>query len=243
MRIYADYHTHSRYSDGKSGIEDIVKAAVMLGLSEIGISDHSYKHITYGISKENFYKSGEEIRALKKKYPQIKILHSIECNIINDEGILDIDDDMLKDIDYLIAGYHYAAVPTGARSIKNTAFNFIKPLGRFEKEYNTLALIHAMERNNIDILAHPGDKEIVDIEAVAEAAVRTNTALEINERHHNLTVNQLLITKNYDLKYVVSSDAHTANAVGKAKNALLRVLNAGINPKNVINIGGAANWK
>jgi histidinol phosphatase-like PHP family hydrolase len=54
MQILADYHTHTKYSHGKGTIEENVLEAISKGIKTIGISDHGYKHLAYGI-KLNFY--------------------------------------------------------------------------------------------------------------------------------------------------------------------------------------------
>ena len=68
MKILADYHTHTIYSHGKGTIEDNVKVAISKGIETLGISDHSYKHLTYGIKKDDIFKMREEIDILNEKY-------------------------------------------------------------------------------------------------------------------------------------------------------------------------------
>ena len=59
MEILADYHTHTVYSHGKGSIEDNVKVAISKGIKKIGISDHGYKNVAYGVKIDDF----EKIRA------------------------------------------------------------------------------------------------------------------------------------------------------------------------------------
>ena len=75
MEILADYHTHTLYSHGKGTIEDNVKVAISKGIKTIGISDHGYKNIAYGVKIDDFKKMREEVDILNEKYKdQIKIL-------------------------------------------------------------------------------------------------------------------------------------------------------------------------
>ena len=81
MEILADYHTHTVYSHGKGSIEDNVKVAISKGIKKIGISDHGYKNVAYGVKIDDFEKMREEIDILNEKYKnQIEILLGVECN-------------------------------------------------------------------------------------------------------------------------------------------------------------------
>ena len=68
MQILADYHTHTKYSHGKGTIEENVLEAISKGIKTIGISDHGYKHLAYGIKLNDIYKMREEIDKLNEKY-------------------------------------------------------------------------------------------------------------------------------------------------------------------------------
>ena len=54
MKILADYHTHTVYSHGKGTIEENVKVAISKGIKTLGISDHGYKNVAYGVKIDNF---------------------------------------------------------------------------------------------------------------------------------------------------------------------------------------------
>ena len=236
MKIFADYHTHTIYSDGKTTIQENVEQAIKIGLKTIGISDHGYKHMGFGVKYENYPKIREEIDRLQEKYKQIKILMGIECNILDDKGNIDIDDKIMSYMDYVMAGYHFGSTPKNLRGVKNHIFNYIKPLKNYEIDYNTRALINAMKNNDLFILTHPGDKGNVDIEEIAKVAKQTDTVLEINERHHNLTYEQLLKVKHFDIKYVISSDAHKKDAIGVVDDAIKRAVKAEIPINRIINV-------
>jgi len=236
MKIFADYHTHTIYSDGKGTIEENVKAAIAKNLEIIGISDHGYKHMGFGVKHHLFEKMRYEVDLLSEKYPQIKIMLGVECNILDDRGNIDIDDKILKYFDYLMAGYHFGSAPTKwVRGIRNHFNNYVRTFNKFEKDYNTRALVNAMKNNDIFILTHPGDKCEVDIMEVAEASIETNTLLEINAHHKNLTIDQLLKIKTLDVKYVLGSDSHTPENVGNFDLAIQRALEAEIDFSRIYN--------
>lgn len=236
MRQWAEYHTHTNYSDGKGSIEDNVKAALKVGLKRIGISDHGPGHLYYGISRRKIERMRSEVERLGEQYPEIEILLGVEANILDDKGNIDLSDKYLPYFDYVLAGYHFGSVPTSLRGLHNHFRNFIKRTKMSQMRYNTKALVEAMKNNDLFVLTHPGDKGLIDIGEVAETAVKTGTVLEINEHHKILTLGQLQHIKHLDLKYVVSSDAHRPQDIGKVPYSMETVRLAQLNPDSVINI-------
>ena len=87
MNILADYHTHTIYSHGRGTIEDNVVEAIKKGIKTIGISDHGYKHLGFGIKLKDLMKMREEVDLLNDKYKDINILLGMECNILDIKGI------------------------------------------------------------------------------------------------------------------------------------------------------------
>lgn len=213
MQILADYHTHTVYSHGKGTIEDNVKEAISKGIKTIGISDHGYKHISFGVKMNDIYKMREEIDNLNVRYKNVNILLGMECNILDDNGNIDINDKIIESLDYVMAGYHFGSSPTSIRSMLNHCNNYVIKSEK-SKEYNTRALINTMKNNDIFIITHPGDKGDVYIEDVAKIAKLTDTRLEINSSHGFLNVNQLKEIKHIRNKLIIGSDAHVSKNVG-----------------------------
>lgn len=240
MRISADYHTHTNYSDGTTEIEDNVKRALELGLKTIGISDHAWGHAFYGIDRSKLREIRAEIERLRAKYPQIRILHSIEANILGRSGQLDLSEAELQEFDLAQAGYHFGSKPGSWDDVITHVINYLHRLfGLFRKtaiKRNTAAYINAMRRYPFQILTHPGDKGPVDIVAVAKAAIQYNKMLEINRRHHYLNVEQLKQIKDLDVKLVIGSDAHKLEDIGRVDECIERVKASGIDPAKVVNL-------
>jgi len=235
MQILADYHTHTKYSHGKGTIEDNVLEAISKGIKTIGISDHGYKHLAYGIKLNDIYKMREEIDKLNDKYSNIEILLGMECNILDGHGNIDIHDKIVENCDYIMAGYHFASTPTSLRSMLNHCNNYMIKNEK-SKEYNTNALINAMKNNDIFIITHPGDKGDVYIEEVAKVAKITNTRLEINSSHGFLNTNQLMKIKNIENKFVIGSDAHIPENVGNFDLAMKIIKEANLDLSLIENI-------
>lgn len=235
MNILADYHTHTIYSHGKGTIEDNVKVAISKNLKKIGISDHGYKHITYGVKYDKIAAMREEIDKLNEKYREIEILLGMECNILDEKGNIDIDNGISKKLDYVMAGYHFGSMPSSVRCAFNHSFNYLK-FRSLTKEYNTNAVINAMKNNDIFIVTHPGDKGDVYIEEVAKIAVKTNTHLEINSHHGYLNCEQLKLIKDTGVELIIGSDAHRPEHVGNFDNAIKIAKEANINFDIIKNI-------
>ncbi len=243
MAIKYDFHMHTKYSDGKSTMEENVKEAIKKDLHIIAITDHGPGHLVYGIKERDILKLREEVNDLQRKYPQIQILLGIEANILGADGKIDLTDLVEENIDILIAGYHFGSRPSKfCRDMRIHMYNLlglkIKYFRNKIVNENTMALINAMEKYNIDVLTHPGDKGKVDIDLVAQVAAKTGTKLEINERHTHLTVEEIKIAMKYDVKFIISSDAHFYEHIGVYNDALNRVKEAGLDLRRVVNYEG-----
>lgn len=240
MKIRADYHTHTFYSDGKSTIEDNVRTAVEKGLQVIGISDHGWGHAFYGIKKEKRGEIFAEIERLKQKYPDIRIMKAIEANILGPSGKLDITPEEMQDYDIVLAGYHFGSKPASASDVLSHLINYLNRLfGLFRKtaiRRNTDSLIVAMCDYPFQVLTHPGDKGPVDIVRIAEASIKYNKILEVNKRHHYMTVEQLRQIRDMDVKILLSSDAHTTEDIGEVDECIDRLRQADFDMKKVINL-------
>ncbi|MCT4583535.1 MAG: PHP domain-containing protein [Peptostreptococcaceae bacterium] len=236
MNIIKDYHTHTVYSHGLGSIEDNVKVAIEKGLKTIGISDHGYKHIGFGIKYDDIKKMKEEIDILNEKYSQIEILLGVEANILDDKGNIDVDDYMLNYLDYVMAGYHFGSTPTNFKSLSAHVGNYIKPFKKNFVKYNTNAVVNAMKNNDLLAITHPGSKGTVDILEVSKASIITNTALEINSSHSHLNMEELKLLKDIEnLKFIIGSDAHKPLDVGNFEKAIKRVKESKLDMKKIIN--------
>lgn len=236
MKCIAEYHTHTKYSDGKSTMEENVIFARKIGLKKIGISDHGYMHKGFGVKYKDYPKMKSEVERLREKYQDIKIFLGVEANILDDKGNIDVDDYIRNYVDYVMAGYHFGSMPPNFRGLTNHVRNFIKPLKLKEVDYNTRALVNAMKENKIFILTHPGDKGDVDIEEVAKMAEKTKTVMEINAHHEHLSKEQILKIKHLDIKFSIGADAHHYTHIGMTEKALNRAISSGLDKDRIINV-------
>ncbi|MGB9813686.1 MAG: PHP domain-containing protein [Thermovenabulum sp.] len=240
MILFADFHTHTIYSHGRGTVRENVYSAVKKGLKAVGISEHGPNNIGVGTNIRDFEKIKKEIEELKKEIKGIDILFGCEANVISLEGDLDIPEELLNEMDYVMVGLH---PQIWGKSLKDTYHllieNYIakKLPSRLTKvmEQNTRALINAIERYKVDIITHPGLHMPIDTKILAKKAAEKGTALEINAGHNHTTVNYIKIAKEQGVKFAIGSDAHEPDRVGDLKQAIKLAQKAGLTKEDIIN--------
>jgi len=195
--IKGDLHCHSDWNGGENSIEELIKSAKALGYSYLGISDHTkYLKIENGLDERALLRQRKEIDKINSKLKDFKVLQGAETNILND-GRIDIKDEVLKQLDYVIVGIH-------------SSFK----MGR---DQMTERIIRAMRNPQIKILAHPTgrilkkrDEYQADFDKVLRAAKEYNVALEINAHPGRLDLNDQNIrrAKEAGIKMAINTDTH-----------------------------------
>jgi DNA polymerase (family X) len=196
--IKGDLHMHSSWSDGAYSLEEMVEACREKGYRYMAITDHSqYLKVANGLTPERLLRQKEEIRKLNEKYDDILILSGIEMDILPD-GSLDYEDEVLEQIDLVIASIHSSFSQSKE-----------KIMGRLKT---------ALENAHVDIIAHPTGRLIgrregyeVDIDLLIQLAKETNTALELNANPNRLDLSAENIRKAQEqgVKIVINTDAHS----------------------------------
>jgi DNA polymerase (family 10) len=198
--IKGDLHIHSDWSDGHESIETMALAARALGYKYLGITEHSGgRGIAHGLDAERLRQQIAEIKQLNQRLDGIHILSGIEVDIRAD-GSLDMPEELLAELDIVNAAVHSAMNQS--------------------QEQMTRRIIKALENPNVDVLAHPTcrllpDREpvAVDMEAIFQAALRTNTALEINAMPSRLDLKDIHTYRARELgvKLIISTDTHSTD--------------------------------
>ncbi len=241
QKLMFDWHTHTVYSHGKGTIEDNVKEARRKGLTSVAITDHGPGHIGYGFRRSRIPYMRAEIDAINRRYDDIRVYMSVEANIINSSGELDVKPEEFELYDFVIAGYHFGTL--GANPFASLALHGRNLASARRKQYseglmrkNTDLVLRALEKNRIRVLTHPGDKGAVFLDEVAEACAEHDVYMEISNRHRQLTVGEIKLASKYGVKFIIGSDAHVPDRVGTCENAAARVADAGLDPARVVNL-------
>lgn len=243
MKLIGDYHTHTVYSHGRGSIRDNAEAALKKGLREIAICDHGPGHYLYGVKKINIPKMRQEIDRLNEEFgPKgLNILLGVEANLTGFDGSIDMDDELIELTDILLLGYHYGVTPNtiydGFSMYIRNPISKLLPFARESMiELTTGAFVKAINKFPIDFITHPGSKAKVDIRTLAREAGKLGTALEINSKHSQLSVENIKIAAEEDVEFIINSDAHTPEDVGNVEESLKRVEAAGLPLNRIKNI-------
>ncbi len=196
--LKGDLHVHTDWSDGHDTIEAMALAARAKGYQYIAITEHSAgRGVARGLNEERLRNQIAEIKRLNEQTDGFRILTGIEVDIRAD-GSLDLPDELLAELDIVIAAVH-------------SAMN--QP-----QEKMTERVLRAIRNLHVDVLAHPtcrllGEREpiMLDIEAIFSAAAETDTALEINAMPNRLDLKDIHAYRARELgvRLVISTDAHS----------------------------------
>ena len=246
--IWGDYHTHSVFSHGKATIEQMVIRAVKLGLKEIAITDHGFRHFAYNVRRIDWPLINKEVAFLRKKYPQINIYLGLETNINSFRGGLDIKPYDSKVLDVTLAAYHKLVLPANVSDI----FKFFIPnswasmRNKFSPKLitrNTDAYIKSIENYDIDVLAHPNYGIKVDIGEVAKACAHFGTFFELNGRRIKMSDEELETAAKTDVTFIFNSDAHDVERLGNVDLSIETVKRIGIPFERVANWDKLPNFR
>jgi DNA polymerase (family 10) len=196
--IKGDLHVHSNLSDGDYTIEELADIYKDRGYSYIASTDHSQSlKVAGGLSEKQLLSKTEDIRKLNKRFKGFRILAAAEVDIKSD-GKLDYPDELLKELDIVIAAIH-----SGFKQ---------------QRKQITERILKAMDNRHVNILAHPTGRLIgrreaydVDLEKVITHAKDTNVAIEINSYPERLDLDDIHTKRAVETgaKLVVSTDFHS----------------------------------
>lgn len=213
----SDYHTHTPYSHGKGTVLENALVAKAKGFKELGITDHGFNHMAYGVLRKFLPDLKQEIIEVENQ-TGIKIYLGVEANIISFNGDVDITEKDFEYVELLVVGFH-----NFVRSDICSFFNFIlgnifcDAFNNFSEERirkNTEAYIKAVHKYPIDIISHLNYICKVNCYEVAKACAETNTYIELNGKRVHFSQKDIDDMLKTDVKFVIDSDAHTAGRVG-----------------------------
>ena len=224
MILTADYHTHTPYSHGKNTVLENATAAKAKGLKEIAITDHGFNHLLFGLKRKKLPDLRAEIEEAEK-LTGVKVLMGMESNLTSSEGDTDMKKEDLPFFDIYLCGIHEVL----RYKTFSDAYNiFIKnysayKLGKRPSEKviknTTKAYINAIKNNPIDIITHINYKCYCNLEEVAKCCADYGTYIEINTKKRHVSAEELNLMAATGVRFVIDSDAHSADRVGDTKIA------------------------
>lgn len=195
--IRGDLHCHSNWSDGAHTLEELAQGAQARGYAYIAVTDHSHAlGVAHGLSIERLMEQKRELAALNSRLKGFTILFGTEMDIRTD-GSLDYPDEVLRELDVVIASIH-----SGFRQTKAQL---------------TARIVTAMRNPYVSVIAHPtgrliGERDAyeVDMDEVLRVARKTGTALEINSYPLRLDLSDSYARRamKMGISLVINSDVH-----------------------------------
>jgi DNA polymerase (family 10) len=213
--LRGDLHTHTSWSaDGKNTLAEMVAAAEARGYEYYAVTDHSH-YLREGRLEAQW----EEIDALQQRV-DIRILKGVEVNIRAD-GTLDLEDERLAELDWVVASIHAA-----------------------REKATTERILAAMENPHVDCIGHLTGRKLgrragaeVDFGAIVVKALETGTCLEINSQPNRLDLSDVhaRAAREAGVGIVVSTDAHETGSLEFARFGVGQARRAWCTAADVVN--------
>ena len=242
MKLTADYHTHTVYSDGKNTLLENFEQAKKIGLREIGCTEHGFSHLCFGLRRKELPQYIREVRAAEEK-TGVKGLLGLENNLRGASGLCDFTEEDCRTFDLFVMGIHLLVKFEHARDRKLGIASMmrsklhIKPPRSLVK-YTTQAFVNAVKKNPVDIVAHLNYLCFADPVEVAKVCSDYGTYLEISSKKQHLTDEQLAAVCETGVRFVINSDAHSIGRIGDTKLAEEQIARVGVPLERIDNIDG-----
>lgn len=242
MELTADFHTHTSYSDTSCSVDEQAARAKALGLKAIGITDHGFTHLLFGLKRRERFDYFREIRAAEKKYG-VRVLVGIEGNILGRKGTSDLRPEDYADFDLYLCGFHVFSRHESLRDWANgwrgyLGYNLgLRPKGRLVAD-QTEAYLNAVKNNPVDVLTHVNFQCFADSYEVGKCCADYGTYLEISGKKSHFTDEELSRLLNTNVRFLLNSDAHSPERIGDVKIAMEQVERVGVPHDRIDNIDG-----
>jgi DNA polymerase (family 10) len=222
--IRGQLHCHTTYSDGRSTLEEMAKAAVAWGAEYLGIADHSVSvRYAHGLSEDDLKRQIAEIDRWNAKSKKLRILKGAEVDILPD-GTLDYPDKVLSRLEFVVAAIH-------------------TNLTMAESEM-TRRVVRALKNKYVGILAHPTGRLLLQregfklrLEEVYRVAAEEGVVMELNAHPHRLDLDwrELRTAKEHKIKFAINPDAHQTDGYDDVRYGIGAARKGWLTKKDVIN--------
>ncbi|UXR34002.1 DNA polymerase/3'-5' exonuclease PolX [Staphylococcus simulans] len=228
--IKGDVHMHTTMSDGAFSLREMIEANIQKGYEYMVITDHSRSlRVAHGLEIERLLRQNEEIKAMNEEYDEIDIYSGTEMDILAD-GTLDYPDEILAQLDYVIASIH--------QSFNQT------------QEQIMHRLEQACRNPYVRHIAHPTGRIIgrrdgykVNMDRLFEIAKETGTILEINANPLRIDLSAEALRHHQDIMVTINTDAHHIDNLELMKYGIATAQKAFIDKSRVLNTMSREDFK
>jgi DNA polymerase (family 10) len=227
--IRAELHAHTRASDGTLSIDELIALAESRGLHTIAVTDHSRSSVqANGLSIERLREHIASVHDARSRFPTMNVLAGSEVDILAD-GHLDYPDDVLRELDIVVASPHAALAQESAKA--------------------TERLTRAIESGRIDILGHPTGRLVnrreglhPDMDVIVQAAARCRVALEINAHWMRLDLRDVhaRAAMQAGAFIAINCDVHASSDFDNIRYGLLTARRGWVTPDRCLNTWSAS---
>ena len=220
-----DFHTHTYYSDGKSGPLEMVEAAEARGLEAVAITDHG-PELHVGVPPEKLDSMLRDIE-MAREQAGIPVLKGMEVNVIDQDGRVDLEPELAKTLDLRIVSIHTLGELVDPREVAR------EYLERMKK---------AITSRKFDVLGHPFHyhQNLLpylprqEIENFVKLLAHRGVAVEVNVKYRGPDEEFLALCLREGVKFSVGSDAHSPADVGKIDWAISTLRKIGARREDLI---------
>jgi DNA polymerase (family 10) len=215
---------HSTWSDGKNSIEEMLTACTERGYEYMALTDHSKAlAMTGGMDAAKLRRQWKEMDEVVERHPEIRLLRSMEVDILAD-GSLDLEDRMLEKLDLVLVSVH----------------------SRFDlpADEQTARILEAVRHPEVNVLAHPTGRRLgfrkamdFDLDAVLEACAENGVAVELNAHPERLDLKDvhLMRARELGIPVIISTDAHNTTGLDLMRYGVEQARRAWLEPEHVLN--------
>lgn len=222
--IKGDLHMHSTWSDGANSLKEMVDACRSRPYDYMVITDHSqYLKVANGLTPERLLKQNAEIQELNKQYDDIEVLSGTEMDILPD-ATLDFDDEILKQLDFVIASIHSSFQQSQEQIMER--------------------ILTAMKNPYVHMIAHPTGRIVgqrngydPDMEQLLDWAKKYGKIVELNASPYrlDLAVEHLEMAQEKGVPVAINTDAHAIDGLDVMATGVRHAQKAWLKKDNIVN--------
>lgn len=242
MRLTADYHTHTVYSDGKNTFLENFRRAEECGLAEIGCTEHGFSHLFRGLKRRELPQYIAQMREAEKE-TGMRALLGLESNLRGESGLCDLTERDYATFELFVLGVHVLVnfekmfdSRLGLGSWLRSELH-IKPSASLVRQ-TTRAYVRAVETHPVDIISHLNYCCFADAVEVAKCCRDYGTYLELSSKKEHLSDEELAKVADTGVRFVINSDAHSIDRIGEVTLAEEQIKRVGIPHERIDNIDG-----